>query len=137
MLRNLIIVILKFFTILRFRDLWDFKQYLYENCHVNKTLYPQAFASLLIDCYKQRMEKEGGYIDYRTFFAGKPIFPHGFQGIFISDQASIGKNTIILQQVTIGVASWRRVYPNPDPTIGDGVLLGAGAKILGGDKYWE
>lgn len=53
-------------------------------------------------------------------------------GIFISSASKIGKNSIILQQVTIGVADWKKSENIKAPVIGDNVLIGAGAKILGG-----
>jgi serine O-acetyltransferase len=54
---------------------------------------------------------------------------HG-QGIVVGGAARIGRDAILLQQVTIGSSS-------PDtrdamPTIGDRVFLGAGAKVIGG-----
>lgn len=55
-------------------------------------------------------------------------FPH-LTGIVISDAVTIGKNAIIYQNVTIGVKSSDdyRVA-----AIGDNVIIGAGACILGG-----
>ena len=64
---------------------------------------------------------------FGAYFAGVPFLPHGLNGIVISDRAKIGKNCTILQQVTIGV----RNFHGGAPTIGDNVLIGAGAKVLG------
>ncbi|HEY0222614.1 MAG TPA: serine acetyltransferase [Lactovum miscens] len=55
-----------------------------------------------------------------------PNFRHGFHGIHISSTASIGSNVTIFQQVTVGDEK------NLSPCIGDDVLIGAGAKIIGG-----
>jgi serine O-acetyltransferase len=57
--------------------------------------------------------------------------PHHY-GIIISSHAKIGKNCTIFQQVTIG-DSHSRNSPNEASTIiiGNDVLIGAGAKILG------
>lgn len=54
--------------------------------------------------------------------------PHGLNGIVISDQAQIGKGCTIFQQVTIGVKSLKS---KGAPKIGDGVFIGAGAKVIG------
>lgn len=65
---------------------------------------------------------------FGPYFLGKPYLPHGLNGIVISDQAQIGKNCTILQQVTIGVKS---LQDKGVPQIGDGVFIGAGAKVIG------
>ena len=57
--------------------------------------------------------------------------PHGLYGIFISQEASIGENCVIYQQVTVGsnnLKNSRGGYP----VIGNNCLIGAGAKIIGG-----
>lgn len=59
--------------------------------------------------------------EYKTI----PNFPHGLYGIIISGEAKIGKNCTIFHQVTIGTNG------HGVPIIGDNVLIGAGAKILG------
>nr|WP_225443348.1 DapH/DapD/GlmU-related protein [Lolliginicoccus lacisalsi] len=53
-------------------------------------------------------------------------------GIVISGRAVIGANATILQQVTVGEAIGSDGAPPRAPRIGDGVLLGAGCKVLGG-----
>lgn len=52
-------------------------------------------------------------------------FPH-LNGVIIHENAVIGSNTMIMQQVTIGITA--RGGP---PIIGSDVYIGAGAKILG------
>lgn len=52
-----------------------------------------------------------------------------FGGIIISGGACIGKNCTIMQGVTIGMAG--RKEKAGIPILGDGVYVGAGAKILG------
>lgn len=61
-------------------------------------------------------------------FKTPPTLPHHLNGIIISHKAKIGANCIICQQVTIAEKGYDAA------TIGDNVLLGAGAKILGGIK---
>ena len=64
---------------------------------------------------------------FGAYFASPPYLPHRLNGIVISDQAYIGKNAIILQQVTIGV----KHLGGKAPHIGENVFIGAGAKVLG------
>lgn len=59
-------------------------------------------------------------------FAEPPRLPHGLNGIIVSHNAVIGKNCTIFHQVTIGEGR------GGAPVIGDDVLIGAGAKIIGG-----
>jgi serine acetyltransferase/thymidylate kinase len=53
--------------------------------------------------------------------------PHPY-GVVIHSQARIGRRVTIMQQVTIGGKDWG---VNVAPTIGDGVYVGAGARVLG------
>ena len=64
--------------------------------------------------------------------AGRPYFPHGCVGVFISNDAVIGKDAVIFQQVTIGSYTLPDSKRPGSPTIGDGAYIGAGAKIIGG-----
>jgi serine O-acetyltransferase len=57
---------------------------------------------------------------------GKGFTIHNFSGIFICE-ATIGTDCIVFQGVTIGHL---REQPAP-PTLGDNVVLAAGAKVLG------
>ena len=56
--------------------------------------------------------------------------PH-LNGIFIHENASLGKNCAILQQVTIGANEHKLDYKKA-PQLGNRVYIGAGAKIIGG-----
>ncbi|MGN0486464.1 MAG: serine acetyltransferase [Acutalibacteraceae bacterium] len=67
----------------------------------------------------------GTHLGFGATFAGIPKLPHGLYGIIISHNAVIGKECKIFHQVTIGEGK------NGAPTIGDNVLIGAGAKIIG------
>ena len=58
--------------------------------------------------------------------------PHGFYGIFISQEAIIKDNCTIYQQVTIGSNNLKNSRGGGYPVIGNGVLIGAGAKVIGG-----
>lgn len=61
-------------------------------------------------------------------FAECPYLPHGLNGIIVSNDAVIGKKCQIYHQVTIGGGN------GGSPVIGDNVLIGAGAKIIGSVK---
>lgn len=65
-------------------------------------------------------------------FASPPDLPHHLNGIIISYYAKIGKNCTILQQVTIA-----QDKNNKAATIGDNVVIGAGAKIVGDVKIGD
>ncbi|MBV2133078.1 serine O-acetyltransferase [Pseudomonas sp. MAP12] len=53
---------------------------------------------------------------------------HG-AGVVIGETAEIGQDVTLYHGVTLGGTSWRKGKRHP--TLGDGVLVGAGAKILG------
>lgn len=60
-------------------------------------------------------------------FDSVPYLPHHLNGIIISHYAKFGKNCTIYQQVTVA----QNDYTNKAATIGDNVVIGAGAKIIG------
>lgn len=61
-----------------------------------------------------------------TKVGGGLVIPH-FGQIFINPKATIGKNCIIYNSVTIGT----NFIANGYPEIGDNVMIGVGAKIIG------
>ena len=81
--------------------------------------------------YRLRQKIGGYYIGVGAECASKPLFPHGYGGIYISGGARIGKDCVIFQQVTIGSDSLLRSSKWGSPTIGDRCYIGAGAKIIG------
>ncbi len=66
-------------------------------------------------------------IPYKTKIGEGTLFPHHALGIVIHPEAEIGKKCILEQNVTIGGRSGLTVLPQ----IGDNVLIGAGAIIIG------
>ena len=69
----------------------------------------------------------GTDIGFGAHFETPPHLQHGLNGIIVSHYAHIGKNAWIAQQVTIG----QEIDKNVAPTLGDNVVIGAGAKIIG------
>ena len=69
----------------------------------------------------------GTDIGFGAVFLSPPHLQHGLNGIIVSHYAKIGKNAWIAQQVTIAQA----IDKNVAPRIGDNVVIGAGAKLLG------
>lgn len=68
----------------------------------------------------------GTNINQGAKFKTPPKLPHGLNGIIISYYATIGKNCVIRQQVTIAQNDEGKA-----PTIKDNVVIGAGAKLIG------
>ena len=64
-------------------------------------------------------------------FASTPHLPHGINGIIVSHNAVIGDNATIFHQVTIGEGR------GGAPVIGNNVLIGAGAKVIGGIRIGD
>ena len=70
----------------------------------------------------------GTGLNFGAKFGSVPRLPHEIMGIVINHYATIGKNCTIFHGVTIG-----NDYKDKKnaPIIGDNVLIGAGAKIIG------
>ena len=72
--------------------------------------------------------RHGGYIGRNTEIGDGISLPHGLRGIFISSSAKIGYRCRIYQNVTIGEVDGKA------PQIGNDVLIGAGAILIGDIK---
>lgn len=105
----------------RFGDYWGLKEYL--RAHPSR---------LLKQAYDKYFMGYGSYVGVDSRIAGRPYFPHGCVGVFISNDAVIGKDAVIFQQVTIGSNTLPDTKRPGAPVIGDGAYIGAGAKIIGG-----
>lgn len=78
---------------------------------------------------KKLMEKKNSYIGFAPMlFQEAPFFPHGLHNIHIAGGCQFGKNITIFQNVTVGQS--KEKYP----IIGDNVVIGAGAIIIGDVK---
>ncbi len=100
----------------------------------NEHLIIKISRPVLYFFYRLIMWMYGSSIPLKTKFEDTPIFLHGLYGIFISVGARIGKNVTIYQQVTIGSIQNKDSKHYGAPTIGNNVLIGAGAKIVGNVK---
>src|SRR5215813_2091026 len=61
---------------------------------------------------------------------GPGLFIDHGMGVVIGETAEVGENVTLLQGVTLGGTSLKREKRHP--TLGDSVVVGAGAKIIGG-----
>jgi len=108
------------------------------------TTYPGVHAIMLYRFAHRLWRREWRYAARLLSFAGRllsnvDIHPgarigarffidHG-AGVVIGETAEIGDDVPLYHGVTLGGTSWRKGKRHP--TLGDGVLVGAGAKILG------
>lgn len=103
------------------------KMYFVRNIyHSSKNCFKKRLLEYL---YNKIMNRNGASIPIKLNVIA--TFPHGLKGIFISQKATIGKNCIIFQHVTIGSNMLNHTKHRGAPTIGDNVYIGSGAKIIG------
>lgn len=112
---------------LRYKDYWALREHLQEKDKARKR--PSRILWRACDRYFWKL---GSFVGRGAKFAGRPYFPHGCMGVFISNDAVIGKDAVIFQQVTIGSNTLPDSKHPGAPTVGDGAYIGAGAKIIGG-----
>lgn len=106
-----------------FGGLWNLKK---------KCMYTEN--KLFISFYNYYLDTRGCFIGYKSNFKNAPILPHGFNGIFVSNESQIGENCVIFHQVTIGSNTLVDSKGKGSPIIGDNCYIGAGAKIIGDVK---
>jgi len=128
-LKNILKDIVRPFTnkivILKYKNIWNVKKVINE-----KNLQ----GGMITSYYNDYFNKKCSYIGIHTEFKNIPCFPHGVFSIFISDDAKIGKDCVIFQNVTIGSNTLADSKKQGSPIIGDNVFIGAGAKIIGNIK---
>src|SRR6187551_400255 len=66
---------------------------------------------------------------------GRRVFIDHGMGVVIGETAEIGDDTTLYHGVTLGGTSWNKGKRHP--TLGNGVVLGAGAKVLGPIKVGD
>lgn len=88
-------------------------------------------SNLKYQIYSQYCARSSAFDGLKFSFTGRPILPHGLNGIHISNGATIGSGVVIFQQVTIGSNTLKGHRREGSPTIGNNVYIGAGAKIIG------
>lgn len=125
MLKEMVFSILRpfltFYALWRYKSIWGLKERLRER--------PNKLLELT---YLHFFMRKGSFVGLASEIAGTPCFPHGVQGVFISNTAKLGKDVVIFQQVTIGSNTLPDSKRTGSPVIGDNVYIGAGAKIIGG-----
>ena len=112
----------------------------YLNTHrdLKRTQYFQRLKrKLVIKKLENECERKGAFIPASAYFGLNTVFPHGINGIFISQGAFIGNNAVIFHQVTIGSNTIKESKGFGAPVIGDNVYIGAGAKIIGRVKIGD
>ena len=114
--------ILTIFVFLKYKSIWDLYDHLHNN-NIKKGIAASAFSHYC--------DKKGCFIGINSNIKGHPYLPHGLYGIFISENATIGKNCVIFQHVTIGSNTTIDTKHFGSPTIGDNCYIGVGAKIIG------
>lgn len=107
-----------------FGSIWNLKMLCLE------TRWP-PLKRILISIYRLYQYENGSSIAWNSTFIGIPCFPHGMKSIFISGAATIGRNCVIFQQVTIGSNMLADSKGAGAPLIGENCYIGAGAKIIG------
>ena len=98
---------------------------LYKSYHASRKEWKRVI-------WNKYMRKNAASISIDAKIDAPITFPHGVSGIFITQSATIGKECVIFQQVTIGANTVKGSKTYGAPTIGNAVYIGAGATIIGG-----
>jgi len=118
-INKLIFPFIKLFYSVKYKNIWNMKNSLKRKFNTN-----------LYKVYLYNLQMNNSWVGYNSKFYGIPVFPHGLNGIYISDEAIIGKNAVIFHQVTIG-SNTIKDSNFGSPKIGENVYIGTGAKIIG------
>ena len=109
-------------------------------------VHAQVFHRMAHGLWRRGWRSSGRFLSHVSrFLTGIEIHPaarlgrglfidHGM-GVVIGETAEVGRNVTLLQGVTLGGTSLRREKRHP--TLGDNVVVGAGAKVLGGFTIGE
>ncbi len=107
-----------------YEGFWEYRK------HLLNTKLPGGGKSCQI-IYRHYLNRFGSFVGLNTQISSPPFLPHSLHGVFISEGAKIGKNVTIYQHVTIGGNQLKGSKNFGSPIIEDGVLIGAGSKIIG------
>ncbi|NLN05387.1 MAG: serine O-acetyltransferase [Clostridiaceae bacterium] len=80
--------------------------------------------------FSERARRKTGIEIHPGAKIGEGLFIDHGNGVVIGETAEIGNNCTIYHQVTLGGTGTQK-HKKRHPTVGDNVLIGAGAKILG------
>ena len=116
------------FYLLRYGSIWRLREAMLQKCVKEDKVHTQK---LIWNVYGHYFDKRCAFVGPLAEFAGEPCFPHGPLGVFISNDAKLGKDCVIFQNVTIGSNHLSDAKKPGGPTIGDRVYIGAGAAIVG------
>jgi serine O-acetyltransferase len=109
-------------------------------------VHAQAFHRVAHGLWNRGWLRSGRFLSHISrFVTGIEIHPaarlgpglfidHGM-GVVIGETTEVGRNVTLLQGVTLGGTSLKREKRHP--TLGDSVVVGAGAKILGGFRIGD
>ncbi len=81
--------------------------------------------------YDWYLYENNSFIGLNSIIGDDIFFPHGIKGVFISNMAKIGHKCVVFHHVTIGSNTLIDSKNNGAPVIGDNVMIGAGASIIG------
>ena len=97
-------------------------------------LWRQGRESLAL-FFQNRISSEFGVDIHPAARIGRGVMMDHATGIVIGETAVVGNNVSIMQSVTLGGTG--KEHGDRHPKVGDGVLLSAGAKVLGNIKIGE
>ena len=66
---------------------------------------------------------------------GRRFFVDHGMGVVVGETCEVGDNVTLYQGVTLGGTAWRKIKRHP--TVGNNVVIGAGAKVLGPIKVGD
>lgn len=109
---------------------WRYRAKVIDNKYKNKIM-KYYYLYYIKKCDAFNNASIGTDINRGAHFSSPPKLPHGLNGIIVSYFAKIGDNCVIRQQVTIAQKN------NKSAVIGNNVVIGAGAKIIGNVKIGD
>jgi serine O-acetyltransferase len=106
---------------------WKLRSIVIDPSDRHSKLYKLLALMYIKRCDAYNCASTGTDLGRGAIFKTVPDLPHGLKGIIVHTRAKIGSNVTIYQHVTIGKNS----DSGDVPTIGDNVIIGAGAAVLG------